>query len=163
MTLQDLGSLGEFVAAIATLATLAYLALQIRQNTQHVRASMHQQSYAAAQLANIPVYSDADLSDLVHRGLADPSELNEKERARFLFYAVTSIQAFETMYLQHRAGTLDQEFWEARIQLMRFWFAQPGIRACFEAASGSFARSFRDFLERDVVSDAAQQSDEDVE
>ncbi len=30
MTIQELGSIGEFVAAIATIATLAYLAIQIR-------------------------------------------------------------------------------------------------------------------------------------
>jgi hypothetical protein len=34
VTIQDLGSIGEFVAAIATLATLVYLAVQIRQNTR---------------------------------------------------------------------------------------------------------------------------------
>ena len=39
MTLQDLGSIGEFVAAIATLATLVYLALQIRQNTREAQAA----------------------------------------------------------------------------------------------------------------------------
>ena len=31
MDIQDLGSIGEFVAAIATLATLIYVALQIRK------------------------------------------------------------------------------------------------------------------------------------
>jgi hypothetical protein len=36
MTLQDLGSIGEFVAAVATVATLAYLALQIRYNTKAI-------------------------------------------------------------------------------------------------------------------------------
>jgi hypothetical protein len=39
VTIQDLGSIGEFVAAIATVATLAYLALGIRQNTESVRLS----------------------------------------------------------------------------------------------------------------------------
>ena len=39
VTLQDLGSLGEFIAAIATLATLIYLALQIRQNTLESQAA----------------------------------------------------------------------------------------------------------------------------
>ena len=29
MTLQDLGSIGEFIAAIVTIATLAYLAVQV--------------------------------------------------------------------------------------------------------------------------------------
>ena len=39
MNIQELGSIGEFVAAIATVATLAYLALQIRQNTRALRHS----------------------------------------------------------------------------------------------------------------------------
>ena len=38
MTIQDLGSIGELVAAMATLGTLIYLALQIRQNSQTVKA-----------------------------------------------------------------------------------------------------------------------------
>ena len=38
MTIQDLGSIGEFVAAIATVATLVYLAIQIRSNTAALRS-----------------------------------------------------------------------------------------------------------------------------
>ena len=38
MTVQDLGSLGEFVAAIATVATLIYLASQIRASNRLARA-----------------------------------------------------------------------------------------------------------------------------
>ena len=44
MTIQELGSLGEFIAAIATLATLVYLAVQIRQNTKSVRASTYHEA-----------------------------------------------------------------------------------------------------------------------
>jgi hypothetical protein len=40
VTIQDLGSIGEFVAAIATLVTLVYLAFQVRQNTQIARAQL---------------------------------------------------------------------------------------------------------------------------
>ena len=40
MTIQDLGSVGEFVAAIATLVTLAYLSFQIRQSTKVARAQL---------------------------------------------------------------------------------------------------------------------------
>ena len=31
MTLEQLGSLGEFISAVAVLATLVYLAVQVRQ------------------------------------------------------------------------------------------------------------------------------------
>ena len=47
MTLQNLGSIGEFVTAIATLVTLVYVAVQIRQNTKMVRGATYQQVTAA--------------------------------------------------------------------------------------------------------------------
>ncbi len=43
MTIQEIGSLGEFVAAIATIATLVYLAIQIRQNTAVARSAATQE------------------------------------------------------------------------------------------------------------------------
>ena len=43
MTIEQLGSTGEFIAALATLATLVYLAIQIRQSTASVRSASAQQ------------------------------------------------------------------------------------------------------------------------
>ena len=40
LTIQDLGSLGEFFGSIAVLATLVYLALQTRQNTEAIGAQL---------------------------------------------------------------------------------------------------------------------------
>ena len=44
MTLEDLGSVGEFIAAIATLATLLYLVAQIRQNTRALKSTSFMES-----------------------------------------------------------------------------------------------------------------------
>ena len=41
VTLNELGSLGEFISGIAVVVTLIYLAAQIRHNTRAVRSSMH--------------------------------------------------------------------------------------------------------------------------
>jgi hypothetical protein len=37
MTLQDLGSIGEFLAAVATVATLVYLAIQLAFTSPFIR------------------------------------------------------------------------------------------------------------------------------
>ncbi len=42
MTLNELGSLGEFVGAIAVVISLIYLAIQIRHNTRAVQSTTHQ-------------------------------------------------------------------------------------------------------------------------
>ncbi len=41
LTIQDLGSLGEFLGSIAVLVTLVYLAFQTRQNTIAIAAQLN--------------------------------------------------------------------------------------------------------------------------
>lgn len=54
MTLEELGSVGEFVGALAVLVTLIYLAVQIHQHTKTVKAQINQarsDSFQQVQLA----------------------------------------------------------------------------------------------------------------
>ena len=55
MSLEDLGNIGELIAAFAVIASLIYLAVQIRQNTQSVRASTVQAISDAAQERLFPL------------------------------------------------------------------------------------------------------------
>ena len=83
MTIQDLGSIGEFVAAIATLATLVYLALQIRQNTRSVQLSALEANVQAGNRVRELLIMDEGLSDLHSKGLQGYSQLDRAERLRF--------------------------------------------------------------------------------
>jgi hypothetical protein len=54
LTLEELGSVKEFVGALAVLVTLIYLAVQIHQHTKTVKAQIHQarsDSFQQVQLA----------------------------------------------------------------------------------------------------------------
>jgi len=54
LTLEELGSVGEFVGALAVLVTLIYLAVQIHQHTKTVKAQINQarsDSFQQVQLA----------------------------------------------------------------------------------------------------------------
>ncbi len=83
MTLQDLGSIGEFVAAIATLVTLVYLAVQIRQNTS---ALGHAEGRAILEDGNTwraKLIQDPEIAEIYRKGLLDPGALDPIERLRF--------------------------------------------------------------------------------
>ena len=62
MTLQDLGSLGEFIGAIAVVISLVYLAAQIRQNTRALHSSSYAQSAEQLWLVNLAIAQDRDLA-----------------------------------------------------------------------------------------------------
>jgi hypothetical protein len=63
MTIQDLGSLGEFFGSIAVLATLVYLALQTRQNTQAIGAQLDAAAIAANQNFFLSIATSNELQE----------------------------------------------------------------------------------------------------
>ena len=75
MTIQDLGSLGELLAAVATLATLGYLAVQVRQNTESIRASTVQAMFEASAGLHDLCAADSDLGRIFLRGAEDQGNL----------------------------------------------------------------------------------------
>lgn len=118
MTIQELGSLGEFVAAIATVVTLVYLAIQIRHNTtvtqeQNMRDLLRQYDFCT------PVVENPDLASLLRRGLQDFAGMNKDEQARFHFFWHPVFLEREAMWRAHRKGLLgDQDLYSANIQAL---------------------------------------------
>ena len=83
MTIQDLGSIGEFIAAIATVATLAYLAVQIRQNTAAVRRAANRGVVDDANSWRYRLIENAEVSEIFRTGLANPESLDANSKYRF--------------------------------------------------------------------------------
>ena len=90
ISIQDLGSLGEFLGGIAVVVSLVYLALQIRQNTQHVvqntRSIRREGARAFFEDANVwrsYLIQSPEIAELYRRGLRQPEELEPGEWLRF--------------------------------------------------------------------------------
>jgi hypothetical protein len=152
MTIQDLGSIGEFVAAIATVATLVYLAVQIRQNTRMVRTSTYQAALESSNRVNELVLDNPELHRIYRLGRADPSQLTDEERARFRLVIGQLMNVYETMFLQYERGTLDEDFWRARRRALRYVLSQPGIRSQLKQQRvhkqrGARVASFEDLID----------------
>ena len=108
MTIQELGSAGEFVAAIATLATLVYLAVQVRQNTKALRATTFQQvSEAMAQ--NVSHLSDNGELAAIAVKVGSGEELEPVERVRYQGLMLMSMRRLESVWLHHRLGSIDSD------------------------------------------------------
>ena len=112
-TLQDLGSLGEFVGAIGVVISLIYLAQQMRQNTTSVRAasfnSMTENSIRLLELS----LRDGDFADFLHRAEQDPSTLSPSELVRWDAYMTAVYRHFGNLVYQYRVGALDQQMWQS--------------------------------------------------
>ena len=128
MTLQDLGSIGEFIAAIATLATLIYLAVQIRQNTSITRAEMLQQHSLSVQDLMIQLGSSAAASGVFNAGLRSWRDLADAEQGQFSLIMAGTFQGFESAFQQYRSGLLAEDLWESYRNRMSWYLARAGVR-----------------------------------
>ena len=151
MTLADLGNLGEFVGAIAVVASLIYLAIQVRQNTRSVRASTYQAVVSDSAAINATGAQDEALARIFRVGQRDISELADDERMRHDFFLGQSFNMFENLYLQREHGTIDDEYFNAKMGLVRRWLSRPGIREWWDSRSYMYVGRFRDFVSENLL------------
>ncbi len=151
MTLQDLGSIGEFVAAIATLVTLVYLALQIRHNTRSVRTSAFQEASRDLAESIDHISRDPELCRIYLAGAKDFESLSREERLRFSIYFTGVMRRYENLLHQTREGMIDRADWEGVRETGRQTFSQPGVMAWWKRSRSLFNAELRDFVEHEFL------------
>lgn len=135
MSIQDLGSIGEFVAALATLATLVYLAIQIRQNTRQVeegtRAAKAPAVSTGVQLVNVnrlAIFSDEEVARIWSQGLENPRILDPLELRRFRLMFSNAMDGQFNNYSQTKEAGFSPELWEAHFSTTKRIITSPGGR-----------------------------------
>jgi hypothetical protein len=148
MSIQDLGSVGEFVGAIAVVVSLLYLAVQIRQNTRSMHASAVHQATTGASAFSMPVAESQEVARIFNTGLFQPEQLTTAEdRIRWLVLIISQFRHYEDVYLQYKNGTVGVESWEAWLNGMRPFLGYPGFPVFWSARGDSFTASFRAVVE----------------
>ena len=147
-TAQLLGNFGEFFGAIAVVVTLIYLAGQLRQNTKALRsASYSHWNEVGNSWAQFYGRYANELSEVEKCTSVDQLTPQQGKILHAEAYMATS-QA-ETAFLQHRAGTLDQDVFEARINQYTVFVADnPMLREVWLAmAKDAMIPEFAAFIE----------------
>ena len=147
--LDALGNIGDFVGGIAVIVTLIYLAVQVRQNTRSTRLASMQSAMLAAQNIGMLPAQDRDLARVVRVGLATPDELDDDELQQFRYFLMSMLRVHEDMFVQHRAGVVDDETWMARSSSLRTIFSMPGGRKVWDAST-AYREDFRTWMESEL-------------
>jgi hypothetical protein len=131
VTLNELGSLGEFISGLAVVVTLIYLALQIRHNTRAVRSSMHQDMNESTLRIAESVSDNENVGRIVLKADEDYDNLTKEEFTRFEAYAERVFGNFESVFYSYRNSMIEQDLWESweasyladisRTAMRRFW------------------------------------------
>jgi len=125
MTLQDLGSVGEFVAALATIVTLVYLAIQIRHNTRASKEDATRRLVLANSDATMEMVRDEKLTEVVGKGFLG-EDLAFTDQLRFNGFLFSYYNQVDYAYERFREGTLDERSWNKIAKEIPIYIGSPG-------------------------------------
>jgi hypothetical protein len=146
--LEALGNLGDFVSGIAVIATLVYLAVQVRQNTQLLRANAFSASSAANVSFNHLLGSNPAAARVFQIGLESFASLSEDEQRQFLQLIRGLVASYEPMFQQYEQGMIEANDWHARRGSLRRMLSLPHLAAWWEHRKDVFAPAFVEELDR---------------
>jgi hypothetical protein len=149
MTIEQMGSIGEVIGGIAVVVTLIYLAIQMRQNTQMMRAAAHHSVNELGVHINLALGTDPEASRIIQLGSENYKELEPHQRLMFHLIMRANFSGAEDFYIQSREGLLDTGMWDSRKLAMTRYLQQPGVQTWWERNSDLFSTDFVKDLSRD--------------
>jgi hypothetical protein len=146
MSIQELGSLGEFVAASGVVVTLIFLTHQTRQNTRAVKNSSALSGMQFWTDFLKPIAHDREVSDLYARGMQSFSALLREEKIRFDLLALTFSKAAETFFRLNQDGSLDPSEWQSWERTIVDVSGRPGFREWWPEREQRFSDEFQRWI-----------------
>ncbi len=149
MTIQEMGALGEMIGGIAVVISLIYVGLQVRQNSNSVRAA----SQIALRQLGTEITSQLaapDMARIYIQGLKDLSPLPAEDRVRFHSLMLSLFGVYEAYYFQVYFGIIPQELQPTHNHAQAlFHLQQPGVKEWWDSGGrDQFSDKFVEKLEQ---------------
>ena len=120
MSVDTLGSLGEFIGAMGVVLSLLLVARQMRlgmeqtrRNTKSVRAATFNSMVENSIRLLEHVFRDPELADFVARASEDPDRLTPGERLRWDSYMTAIFRHAANLLYQRETGAMEEKMWES--------------------------------------------------
>ena len=139
MSIQELGSIGEFIAAIATILTLVYLAFQINQNTRAIRASMLEATGSRSMELAKFVAGDPELTRIVTTAMTHGTELEEADKSRLQIVFMAAMRSYEVTVAHYASQYLDPTEYSGFGSNLSGWVAASYFADWWENAQVNFS------------------------
>ncbi|MCZ6854952.1 MAG: hypothetical protein O7G86_13645 [Gammaproteobacteria bacterium] len=132
MTIQDLGSIGEFVSSIIVLGTLIYLVIQVRQSNMMSRAQARQTTISIAQAE---LFQLVDNPDLVVAMANEPT--TDEQRGKLAFWLTSALRQREFDWMQYKDGVIDEETYRTYVGVISLLLGTGHTRRWWRAVGAS--------------------------
>ena len=107
MNLDAIVAVSQLLAAVGVIISLIFVAIQLRQNTNAVRASSIQNLVQSLSANAQSWVENEGLISIALKANSNPEQLSDEELARLHFWFVMAIRRFEGVYFQRSLGLVD--------------------------------------------------------
>ena len=141
MTIQEWGALGEIIGGIAVVISLIYVGLQVRQNSNSVRAS----SQVAIRLLSTDITTQLaapEMARIYVTGLDESSNLPVEDRVRFHSLMLSLFGVYEAFFFQVYFGLVPEKH-QPTLNMAIFHLRKNGVREWWDMGGrDQFSKTF---------------------
>ena len=156
MSIQDLGSIGEFVSSIAVVASLIYLALQIRLDskqtalqTKAIHATAFQNLIDHHSSIQTNIINNPELRNAVMMAREKPDEIDAESLLLYRMFVTQQLRSFHNAYHLLESGLIDQDQWKTlESNIKRVVTGRHFEEHWNNSAKSDYPEGFRDEIDR---------------
>ncbi len=146
MNWDMIGALGELFGAIGVFASLFYLAVQMKFNAAETRDATIQSIMELAITFRTQSYH-GELAEIRMKANSDEA-LTLLESVKFEGYLSALFELTELVFVQHRKGKLDPEYFDAWELRTKAVMSVPRIQQFWSKTKTGYRRSFVEYIDK---------------
>ena len=130
ISLSEWASIAEVIGAIGVVVSLIYVGVQVRDNTEEIRATNRQALIGRAHTATLALASNPQPSGAVAK-LANGEPLSGVELIQYEYFVRGLQYDVQEAFMLRTEGRLDEEYWQTRAALFGVTMSQETAQAVY--------------------------------
>jgi len=131
LRLTDWASIAEVVGAFSVVISLIYVGIQVRDNTEEVRAANRQQLIGRAHSAISRAATSPELAAAIAK-LTNSEMLTPTEKVQYGYFVRALMYDVQEAFLLRREERLDENYWSTRSALFESTMIQEAARSVYD-------------------------------
>ena len=148
MNWEAVSAIADSIGVILIIVSLIYVALQIRQNTQTIKAATELETGRMWSELHSRAANSPDMTDIWDKGLTHPEELTPTEKRRFVWFVAEYFFLVENLYRQRELGFLSLETWSQHESAIAGLLLHPVLQRWWESGVSPYSAEFRQAIDR---------------
>ena len=141
MKLKKWALIAEIIGAIAVVVSLLYVGTGVRQNTNAIQSSNHQ-NLVAMDLNKNTWFRDPEFAALYESGLQDIDALSLAQARQFNTFLADQLNVWEYAFVTHENGLMEDPIWEGYNRYFSSQLILPSYQTYWERNKGGWTDEF---------------------